>query len=101
MKRKRAIEFAASPERALAASRRALAELGWEIVEEDESRLVALEVPFRLSCLARPTEAEVAVGHTSPQRSTVILVGSSRGVGAGPRIEAQMRSIEARMRALL
>ena len=90
-----------TPEGALAASRLVFTELGWEILEEDDTHLVAMEFPFRLSCLARPADAEVAVRPESSGPTTVTLVGASRGVGAGPQLEAQMNSIEKRILALV
>lgn len=98
MKREQTLEVAVPPEAALAACRRAFNELGWEILEAEEARLVAMEVPFRLDCLTGPSSVEVVARSASPERTTLTVAGSARGIRPR-RLDAQMEVLERRILA--
>jgi hypothetical protein len=101
MNQERSLELGATPEAALLTCRRIFAELGWEVVEADGDRLVAIEVPFGFNCRTLPAEAEVSVRPGPCGRTLLTLVASVRGFGARRLLEARMAALEKRLHALI
>ena len=97
---RRSAEVASSPAATLSAYRRAVVSLGWEIVAQADDRLVAMEVPFRLECGARPAVVELGVRPARGGGTTVTMKGARRGRRAG-ELGAQLDEIERRARERL
>lgn len=79
-------------DRALAACRGAIADLGWEIDEAaTERRLVGREPPWDLCCIASPGTIEVRVSESGEGASQVDLTGSIGGIGPVSAVQLKER----------
>ena len=100
----RIVELEVPPGEALAAYRRAFAELGWEILEADDAHLVAIEVPFRLNCLTSPSEVEIRARSAPANATVVALEGFARGsIGwsGSRRLAAHLATLQRRAERLI
>jgi hypothetical protein len=97
------VELDVAPQAVLTACRRVLFDLGWEVLDANHSRLVAMEVPLRLGCVERPAEMEIRVSATSPTSTTATLAASVHGIGRRTtrNLEAKLELVRRRLMARL
>jgi hypothetical protein len=101
-KTSRSIELESAADPSEVACRDALRDLGWEVSEAHDGRLVATEDLARLRCIEGPIQLEVRM-LPGPGDGTKILLEASM-VGRGPiqskHLREQIGALEGRIRRL-
>lgn len=101
-RQRQTIELGVPRQQAISACREALDQLGWEITEEGERRLVGGEEPQPTSCraLTWPARVKIEVDSESSKLTTVTIHAAMSGFGrnTADRLQRRMGALERAIR---